>query len=142
MAASSSLPVSHATISLLILFESMYLCRRIISGCTAIVDDYSFFLFSCKRSCMGHCFFYHSLLFILEERMILRFFCWHCYCHLLITHYSHCSSSSSSSSEDPHFEPDFIASSLLTIYIHHYVLDESMISLHCLYQSFLSSSVS
>lgn len=36
----------------------------------------------------------------------------------------------------------FISSSLLTFYIHHYVLDESMTSLHCLYQSFLSSSVS
>jgi hypothetical protein len=34
--------VSYYNFSSLILFESMYLCRRIISGCTAIVDDYLF----------------------------------------------------------------------------------------------------
>lgn len=37
-----SIDLPYYNFSSLILFESMYLCRRIISGCTAIVDKPSF----------------------------------------------------------------------------------------------------
>lgn len=37
-----SIHFPYYNFSSLILFGSMYLCRRIISGCTAIVDDYFF----------------------------------------------------------------------------------------------------
>jgi hypothetical protein len=43
-----SIGFPYYNFSSLILFESMYLCRRIISGCTAIVDDYFFFCFLAK----------------------------------------------------------------------------------------------
>lgn len=119
--------VSYYNFSSLILFESMYLCRRIISGCTAIVDD-DFFLFCCKRSCMSHCLCYHhSLPFILEERMILYLFVGIVTAILLITLFF---PFSLSSSEDPHFEPDFyLFFSSHHLHSHHYVLDESMTSL-------------
>ena len=106
--------VSYYNFSSLILFESMYLCRRIISGCTAIVDDYlSCSIVSCRRSCVSHCLFYHhSLPFILEERMILYLFV-----GIVTAIFSSLFSSIFHHQKTLILSQIFISSSLLTFYI-------------------------